>query len=380
MKLYISALVVLAGSVLVGQNSSIVAKSPAEIRIDQAKTSIRQNAKKADSYAALAMALLRRERETADPKYRREAEAAIAKALELEKDHFEALKARTMVLLNNHEYQKAQELARKLNKKTPDDVPAYGLVAEACIALGDYKEAEEAVQWMLDMRPGNVPAYLEGATLRELFGEIDGARDFLSQAYQRVRPEEREERASILLRLSHLALLNGKLDSAGKLVDQARILFPAYPAATLQLARVRMAQKNYTEAADAFRQVNSVAPRTEYLFYLADALQKAGRAQESAVLFEEFERKAKVEIANPDNANRELIRYYLERSQNISEALKIAKLESASRHDAYTRDLYAWALFASGDKAEAKKESDRAIAVGLRDPEVLAHAKTIAMN
>jgi tetratricopeptide (TPR) repeat protein len=380
MKLQITTLVLFAGSALLGQTPSIVSKTAAEIRIDQAKTAIQQNPKKGDSYAALANALLRRELETSDPKYRSEAEAAIEKALGIEPDHFEALKARTMILLRDHEYSKAQELARKLNKRTPDDVPTYGLVAEASVALGDYKEAEEAVQWMLDMRPGNLPAYLEGATLREMFGEIDGARDFLSQAYQRIRPEEAQERAAILLRLSHLALLNNNPVSADRLVEQARKLFPAYPAATLQLARVRMAQKNYAEAADLFRQVNTIAPRTEYLFYLADALEKGGNVQEASGIFAEFEKKAIAESERADNANRELIRYYLDGSKNVPDGLRLAKREASIRHDSHTLDLYAWGLYASGRKAEAKTQSDRAMAVGLRDPDVLAHAKMIASN
>jgi tetratricopeptide (TPR) repeat protein len=380
MKLQITTLVLFAGSALLGQTPSIVSKTAAEIRIDQAKTAIQQNPKKGDSYAALANALLRRELETSDPKYRSEAEAAIEKALGIEPDHFEALKARTMILLRDHEYSKAQELARKLNKRTPDDVPTYGLVAEASVALGDYKEAEEAVQWMLDMRPGNLPAYLEGATLREMFGEIDGARDFLSQAYQRIRPEEAQERAAILLRLSHLALLNNNPVSADRLVEQARKLFPAYPAATLQLARVRMAQKNYAEAADLFRQVNTIAPRTEYLFYLADALEKGGNVQEASGIFAEFEKKAIAESEQADNANRELIRYYLDGSKNVPDGLRLAKREASIRHDSHTLDLYAWGLYASGRKAEAKTQSDRAMAVGLRDPDVLAHAKMIASN
>jgi tetratricopeptide (TPR) repeat protein len=380
MKLQITTLVLFAGSALLGQTPSIVSKTAAEIRIDQAKTAIQQNPKKGDSYAALANALLRRELETSDPKYRSEAEAAIEKALGIEPDHFEALKARTMILLRDHEYSKAQELARKLNKRTPDDVPTYGLVAEASVALGDYKEAEEAVQWMLDMRPGNLPAYLEGATLREMFGEIEGARDFLSQAYQRIRPEEAQERAAILLRLSHLALLNNNPVSADRLVEQARKLFPAYPAATLQLARVRMAQKNYAEAADLFRQVNTIAPRTEYLFYLADALEKGGNVQEASGIFAEFEKKAIAESEQADNANRELIRYYLDGSKNVPDGLRLAKREASIRHDSYTLDLYAWGLYASGRRAEAKTQSDRAVAVGLRDPDVLAHAKMIASN
>jgi tetratricopeptide (TPR) repeat protein len=146
------------------------------------------------------------------------------------------------------------------------------------------------------------------------------------------------------------------------------------------LACVRIAQKNYAEAADLFRQVNTITPRTEYLFYLADALEKGGKVQEASGIFAEFEKKAIAESELADNANRELIRYYLDGSKNVPEGLRLAKREGSIRHDSYTLDLYAWGLYASGRKAEAKTQSDRAVAVGLRDPDVLAHAKMIASN
>jgi len=42
----------------------------------------------------------------------------------------------------------------------------------ALIARGRYDDAERSAQWMLDLRPGNIPALTRAAYLRELFGDI----------------------------------------------------------------------------------------------------------------------------------------------------------------------------------------------------------------
>jgi Flp pilus assembly protein TadD len=60
------------------------------------------------------------------------------------------------------------------------------------------------------------------------------------------------------------------------------------------------------------------------------------------------------------------------------EALRIAELELARRHDAYTLDAYAWALSANGKNDEARTHIERALTVGLRDPQLLYHAGAIA--
>ena len=47
---------------------------------------------------------------------------------------------------------------------------------------------------MLDLQPGNVPGLTRGAHQRELFGDIEGAIEFMIAAYQRTPPSEAEER------------------------------------------------------------------------------------------------------------------------------------------------------------------------------------------
>jgi hypothetical protein len=50
----------------------------------------------------------------------------------------------------------------------------YGLLTDANVGLGNYKDAEIAAQWMLNLRPGNLPALTRAAHLRELFRGAGG--------------------------------------------------------------------------------------------------------------------------------------------------------------------------------------------------------------
>jgi len=152
-------------------------------------------------YNDLAVAYVQRVRETADPSYYVQAETFVQKSLQITPDNLEGQKARLMILLGRGEYGQALGLAKALNKSTPDDVLVYGFIADAAIGLGDYGDAEEAAQWMLDMRPGNVPGLLRGAALRRLYGDTHGASDFYSEAYQQMAPTQTEELALSLIHI-----------------------------------------------------------------------------------------------------------------------------------------------------------------------------------
>src|ERR1043166_5761139 len=57
------------------------------------------------------------------------------------------------------------EHSRPPPRRVPDDILVWGYLADADIALGDYDDAEKSAQWMLDLRPGNIPGLLLGACL-----------------------------------------------------------------------------------------------------------------------------------------------------------------------------------------------------------------------
>jgi tetratricopeptide (TPR) repeat protein len=352
--------------------------TPAQQKISWAEAAIKAHPDRSQPYNDLAVAYVQRVRETADPGYYAQAETVLQKSFQITPDNLEGQKAWIMILLGRGKFAQALALAKTLNKKTPDDVLLYGFIADAAIALGEYPDAEQAAQWMLDMRPGNVPGLLRGAALRRLYGDAQGATDFFSQAYQQMAPTQTEELARTLTEMADLQLSIGDIDGADKLLQSAWQRFPGYYAALEVSAQALTARQHYSEAVDLLRQRNLKFPTIASRYALAEALERAGQATEAASAYTDFVAMARPLINDNDNANQELISYYLGRGHDPAEALRIAQLEIAKRHDVNTLDGYAWALYCNGRYEEARKQIAMAIAVGVREARTFYHAGVIA--
>jgi tetratricopeptide (TPR) repeat protein len=357
----------------------VFASTPAEISIVKAQNEI---AKKPDYFAgynALAMAYARRARETSDVQFYAKAEETLAHSFALSPKNYEGRKVETWLLLGRHEFAKAREAAIELNRQTPDDVTVYGYLADANAELGNYREAVDAVQWMLNLRPGNVPGLTRAAYLRELHGDLEGAIELMQQAYDSTPFQEMEDRAWLLTQIAHLHLAAGRIPEAEKYATGALGVFADYHYALGTLGQVRMAQKRYDEAVALFEKRYTAAPHAENLFALGEALEHAGRHGEAARAFADFEKQALKESEMADNADHELVAYYLDYAHQPEKARRIAEQELARRHDAFTLDAYAWALEESGDFAQAAEQMRKALSFGLKDPKVLEHARAIAL-
>ena len=354
--------------------------SPAERGMAQARSLIEKNPKDFEAHNALALALSRRARETSDVKFYSEAEETLQKSFEISPDNFDGQRIHVWLLLGKHEFAAALEAAKKLNQRMPDDVMVYGFLTDANIELGNYKDAETAAQWMLDLKPGNTPGLTRAAYLRELYGDIEGSLDLMNMAYQSTPPGEAEDGAWIVTQMAHLNLAIGKIDEAEKLSQQALVMFPGYHYALGNLAKVRIHQKRYDEAVELLKQRYMAAPHAENLFDLAQALQLAGKTDEANRAFAEFEQKSLLESNRGDNSNHELIFYYADYAKEPTKALEVARREIARRHDVFTLDSYAWALYANGQYEEARKQIETALAVGIRDAKMFRHAGEIALK
>ncbi len=352
--------------------------TPAQLKVAWAEAAIRAHGDHCQPYNDLAVAYVRRARETGDDSYYSQVELALKKSFQIMPDNLEGQKARLMILLGRSEFTGALELAKALNKKTPDDVLVYGLLADAAVELGNYNDAEVAVQWMLDMRPGNVRALLRGARLRWLFGDPEGAMDFYSQAYQQIPPTQAEDLAWTLTQMAELQLSVGHIDDARKLLHSAQGKFPGYYLTLESLASVEMATRHPLEAELLLRQRNEHFPSAASRYALAKALEEAGKGAEANSAYIAFEQEARRLINAPDNANQGLILYYLGHGRDPAEALRIARIEIAKRHDVSTLDAYAWALSSNGHYMEAQREMSAALAVGIREAAMLYHAGVLA--
>ena len=378
MKLIVMTLLLsISGTAIFAQELALHT-SPAQDRIAFTNQQIAKNPGKSNLYTELAIALLRRERETSDKSLFAEAQAALDKAFKLSPENMEAQKTEAALLLERHEFAKALSLATALNKNVPDDVMTYGYIADADIALGDYPAAEKAAQWMLDLRAHNVPGLLRGAELRQIYGDSEGALQFLSDAYQQTSPEQSEEIAWLLTRMAEINLATGKLDEADTLLRRALASFPDYYRSLEVQAQLRDAQHKYAEAADLSHRRNLNFPQPESIYAEAKPQDKAGNREKANELYANFERLAQSESNSADNDNRDLILYYVAHKQDAPAALRIAKLLIAQRHDVWTLDSYSMALYTSRDFSEAQKQIEKALEPGIRNADIFYHAAEIS--
>jgi len=352
--------------------------SPAERKIAAARRAVAEHPEKYQFYNDLALALIRRVRETSEFNYYDQAEDALKQSLRLAPDNFESQKLHILLILGREQYAQARDAARALNKRMPDDVMVWGYIADADLALGDYDDAEKRTQWMLDLRPGNTPGFERAARLRTFYGDFDGAMDFLRQAYLATPPSDSEDLAWYTSQMGDLDLMAGKVEDAGKFFTQALQLFPRYYLGLEGMARVRMAQHRSAEAVELLRQRNQVACHPQDLLALGKALEAAGRRDEADRAYREFEAGVRGLIAKPGNADRELVLYYVDRAHRPDEALRIAQIEVARRHDVATLDAYGWALYANGNFAEARRQLEKALSVGVRDATLFFHVGCVA--
>jgi tetratricopeptide (TPR) repeat protein len=360
------------------QPTAFNADTPATKRIEAAQSQIKADPKRIQSYNELAAAFIVRARESSNPSYYKDAESALAKGFSLDQNNFQLRKTRIALLLGEEKYDQAREQGLLLNKQTPDDVAVYGYIAQSAIALGDYNEAEKSAQWMLNMLPNNVLGLLLGADLRVVYGDSDGALDFLDQALAETPPTETEELAWIANKIAAIDIETGKTTAAEQTLSRAEVYFPYYRETLMNLGRVRMAQHRVDAAVALFGQAAQIQNDPCVVYERGNAQGVAGAAAQG--IFAQAE-KPTADVANDygDTAHCGVL-LKADRPKSAAEALRLAEHLIAVRHDVWTLDAYAWALCANGQYTKADAVIQKAIAGGIQNAQIFDHAGHIAQR
>jgi tetratricopeptide (TPR) repeat protein len=344
-----------------------------EQSISTANEEIAKEPNRPDGYNDLALALVRKVRETGDVSFAVKAETEIAKSLKVEPANFGGRRARVAVRLAQHRYADALEEAEALRKLRPDENPIYGYISEAEIALGDYGEAEKAVQRMIDLRSVNGPGFESGAQVRELIGFPDAALDWWRSAINLVSDRDNEERAYIYSQMTRIYRETGKYEPGVECARQALQLEPDYPPALFELARIRIEQKQAGEAIALLRARLARGKDLPSLYWLEIAQELSGHAAQSS----EFEKQARAASGTPMNADSLLIRYLAEHGK-AAEAVPLASSALKRHHDLFTRESYALALLEAGQPADALEQIRKALEPGFLDVALYFEAGMIA--
>jgi tetratricopeptide (TPR) repeat protein len=364
--LFLSSFVLSAGPTLIEQ------------RIAASRQSIEKNKKDVNAYNDLALALVRRARETANNQRCVDAEVPVAESLKIAPSGFDGRRARVAVWLCEKRWADALEEATALHNQVMDDVPTWGYIADAQTALGNYEEAAKAVQWMINMRQASPQALQRAATVREAYGMNEPALDWLTSALHLTSGSDAEERAWLLTRIARLNRIIGRANAAEDALKEALTLVPDYPWALTERGLNLVAQKKYNEAVEVFGNRQRVAPDVAGLYDLALALSNEDKSDEAQRTFLEFEKAALPLTTKADNANLQLIAYYSGPGKKPAEAVRIAQDMLARRHDLDTLAACAEALAAQGEWKSAAEQMQRALKYGARNPAWLVEAGRIA--
>lgn len=381
----IFTVVILSGAILlssacVKQEASKVAP-PAETslanstdaEVAAAQKLITQSPDSAKGYSLLAVRYIQMARETGDFNINSNAETAVNRALELEPGNLEAKLIKASLLLTFHKFAEALQYGTELQKESPRNAIVYGVLTDANIELGNYPEAAEAAQKMVDTRP-NMESYARVAAVRSIYGDSDGAIEAMSLAARIADPMNKEAQAWCLAHLGDEFFKVGKFAEAEKQYDYALKVFPDYHFGLAGKGRVRAAAGDLENAVKFYTQAQTRVPTTMTVISLGDVYAKSGNVEKAR---EQYDLAVFIEQKLGNLDQRALALLWADQGTKLDEALAIAEKEHAARKDVFTADIYAWCLYKKGNLAEAQKIIQEALRLKTKNALFFYHAGMI---
>jgi tetratricopeptide (TPR) repeat protein len=340
--------------------------------IEGLQNRLRHQPQHAETSAWLGQLYLRKARESGDLAYYPRAEAALRQALDLDPGNASALIGLGSLALARHRFHEALEWGQRVQPLAPFTPAVYGLLADAQTELGQYPEALASVQRMVDLRP-DLSAYSRVAYARELHGDLEGAVAAMTMAVEAGAPGQ-ESTAWARVQLGHLHLTRGALEHAEHQYRVALADVRDYPHALAGLGRVAAARGDHAAAIDAFTRATTNVPIPEYLVALADLYQATGQTHAMSAAHELIGAMQRLQSANGMDIDLELAMFDLDHDRDIDGAAARLQALRALQPSIRVDDALGWALFKTGQCAEARRVLQRALRLGTQDPLMFFHA------
>jgi tetratricopeptide (TPR) repeat protein len=362
-------------------------ESDNEIRFFQWKVS--QDPDDFFNYDRLGVAYIQKARETGDVTYYDLAARALEKSLELESAHAEAAPVKkhlATVYYANHRFGESLALAQEAIQLNPADITPYALTGDALSEMGKYNEAWEA--WRHLQNPQVSPSALSGVQYLEqtresvrslLTGDTKAAIDHMRRAVD-ISVQSRMARETIAWSCFTLGddyFQAGDLADAKAAYNEALKTYPDYHRALAGLGKVSSAEGRLDEAIGLYQKAIGVIPLPVYAAALGDVYTRAGKPAEGRKQYGLVEYIGRLNSFNRIVYNRELSAFYSDHDIHPKEALELARKEFEVRHDIYTWDTLAWALYRNNQPEEAAAAMKEALRLDTKDALLFFHAGMI---
>jgi len=144
----------------------------AEVAALQAE--LRANPRSVKALETLGLAYQQRVRETGDPGYYRKADGILHEALRLAPHDLIATAGLGQLALSRHQFRHALALGRRAQRISPTTAGVYGVIGDAELELGRYRQAFADFDRMAALKP-SVASYARVSYARELLGHVTAA-------------------------------------------------------------------------------------------------------------------------------------------------------------------------------------------------------------
>ncbi len=326
-----------------------------------------------DAWLLLGRAWVRKARETADAGYYLNANACAELLLELSPGNAHGRNLQALVLLNQHRFSEARDLARSILDGDAANVMAWGSLSDAALELGDDQAAFDAARAMMALKP-NLPSYSRVSYLQWLRGDTQAALESIRLAIDAGGDRESTEpRAWALVQAALLFWHQGDYDGADAGFSQALEVVNGYAPALVGRGRVALAHGDAALAAKFFQRALDSNPLTETAGLLSEAQRLAGNLEAASAAL----RRAEAEGRRGDARALSLV--YSSRRLDVDEALRLAEQDHRQRGNLYSDDALSWALYRAGRFEEARQAADRALRLGTKDARLLFHQGAIVI-
>ncbi len=350
-----------------GDTAAEIAGLQAELRTDAT------NQKALDT---LGLAYQQRARETADPTYYGKAGGILLRALRLQPDDLIATAGLGQLALSRHQFRHALALGLRAKRISPTTAGVYGVIGDAEIELGRYRQAFAAFDRMNEIKP-DVASYARVSYARELLGRTHGAEQAMELAAS-AAVGEREASSWTHVQIGLLQVNSGRPHAALVQMREALQLFPDYYLALDGMAQVEAELGNLRVATRLEQQAVAKVPLPQYVGLLGDLERVTGHTTAADREYALIPVIQKLLAANGVRNDLDIAQFDVDHGIDLPRSLVLARKGYHERPSILGDDVVGWALARNGRCAAALKWSKRSLRLGTQDPVKLFHRGYIA--
>ena len=361
--------------------AEILAAIPVERRSDTdkalAKGISRATAtpEKARGWIDLGDLLAQKLRDTSDPIFYEHAASAYSHALKIDAQNVNAMTGMAWVTGGRHLFDESVGWANKALAIDPEHIAATGIIGDAALELGDYEQAFDSYQKMMDLRP-DLSSWSRGGHLQWLTGDKRRGVWLMEKAIRAGAPFG-ENTAWCRAKLAMMHFHDGALLPAQQALQPDLKRDSRNPHVLMAAARIAAAKLDYPAALGFCEKLLEAGPHHDALVSKGDVHAAAGDSAKAEECYAQVEELHTASEAKGGHDHMQMARFYADHDRNLVIALRMAEEHKLTKN-VLEADVLAWVYFKNGDLKRANAAMKTALSQNTPDAEMRYHAGMIA--